>query len=272
MSPLNRFNRDITFNRAISAITRRVNNIQHFLAWNLPWGDTAVNKEKLQQYKNIHVGKRCFIIGNGPSIKSMDLDLLADEYTFGLNRIYLLFDQMRFRPSYFVSVNDLVLEQFADEIVGLPMPKFINWNLRKHYPTEDSTINYIKMGLGIQDKFHHDITKPISSGGTVTYVAMQIAYWMGFEEVVLIGVDHNFVDKGTPNKTEVRTSEVDQNHFHPNYFPKGSKWQLPDLQRSEIAYQLAKEAFEADGRRIIDATVGGKLQIFSKVNFYDLIG
>ena len=46
--------------------------------------------------------------------------------------------------------------------------------------------------------------------------------------------------------------------------------QLPDLDTSEQAYLLAREAYEADGRQILDATVGGKLMIFSKVDFISL--
>jgi hypothetical protein len=241
------------------------------MAWGFNLGDANYYKQKLLSYKDIHQGERCFIIGNGPSLKTMNLELINSEYSFGLNRIYLLFDQVKFKPSYLVSINSLVLEQFSEEIAALDIPKFLNWNQRKHYSDRDENTNFIKLSLGIGDEFRKEITSPISGGGTVTYAAMQIAYWMGFQEVVLIGVDHNFTDKGTPNKTEVRRSEIDKNHFHPNYFPKGSKWQLPDLQRSELAYRMAKEAYQADGRRIVDATVGGKLQVFDKVDFEKVI-
>ena len=93
---------------------------------------------------------------------------------------------------------------------------------------------------------------------------------MGFKEVILVGLDHNFVEKGRPNKTEVRAADVDESHCHPDYFTKGVKWQLPDLLRSEKAYSIAREAFESDGRRILDATVGGKCEIFDKVEFSSL--
>ena len=67
---------------------------------------------------------------------------------------------------------------------------------------------------------------------------------MGFKEVIIIGLDHYFVEKGRPNKTELRTADKDESHCHPDYFPKGIKWQLPDLYRSEIAYAHARKAFE----------------------------
>lgn len=266
-----RFSKNITVNRLISAAGRRLGNLPHLVAWKTNLGDAKFYKQKMLGYQNIHRGERCFIIGNGPSLRSMDLELLNSEYSFGLNRIYLLADQMNFAPTYLVSINALVLEQFSDEIAELSMPKFLNWNLRKQFPPEDESTNFINLSLRIGDRFQKEILSPISSGGTVTYVAMQLAYWMGFKEVILIGVDHRFVDQGIPNKTEIRSSETDQNHFHPNYFPKGSRWQLPDLQRSELAYRIARETFEGDGRRIVDATVGGKLTVFDKVDFETVI-
>ena len=98
---------------------------------------------------------------------------------------------------------------------------------------------------------------------------MQLAYFLGFKQVVLIGVDHNFTTKGTPNTTITSTGD-DPNHFNPGYFGKGFRWQLPDLDTSEIAYSMAKEAYQRDGREILDATVGGKLTIFPKVAFESL--
>jgi hypothetical protein len=92
---------------------------------------------------------------------------------------------------------------------------------------------------------------------------------MGFQEVVLIGVDHNFVTQGKPNTTITSTGD-DPNHFSGAYFGQGFRWQLPDLETSERGYRLAKEAYESAGRRVLDATVGGKLTIFPKADYNSL--
>ena len=80
--------------------------------------------EKLGALQNIHKGERCFIIGNGPSLKNTDLTKLRNEYTFGLNRIYLAFPEMGFETSYYLCVNDLVAEQTHEDIEKLTMPRF----------------------------------------------------------------------------------------------------------------------------------------------------
>jgi len=216
--------------------------------------------------KDKHQGERCFIIGNGPSLRNTDLLLLKDEVTFGLNRIYLLFDQLGFATTYYVAVNRLVIEQCAHEIVRLPCPKFISWHARDLI---DFTVDMMFLHSRSGTRFYTDITEGVWEGATVTYVAMQIAYYLGFQRVILIGVDHSYATKGEPHTTVVSQGD-DPNHFDPRYFGKGFRWQLPDLKTSELAYRIAKDQFERANREIIDATVGGKLQVLRKVDYHTL--
>lgn len=216
--------------------------------------------------KDKHQGQRCFIIGNGPSLKETDLSLLQGEVTFGLNRIYLLFDELGFSTTYYVSINALVIEQCATDMKSLPCPKFIGWHSRD---LVDFTSEMIFLRVVGEPGFHTDIATGVWAGATVTYVAMQVAYYMGFDRVILVGVDHSFATKGTPHQTVVSQGD-DPNHFHPQYFGKGFRWQLPDLETSEIAYKMAQDQFERSNREIVDATIGGKLEVFRKVDYYSL--
>jgi hypothetical protein len=243
------------------------NRGRHVLAHSLDprW---AESKRKLHQLEKIHTNKRCFIIGNGPSLRQTDLNKLRGEFTFGLNRIYLLFPQLGFSTTYLVSVNDLVLEQCAVEMKCLEMPKFITWRAR-HWIGVDPRVTYLDTDFTGEEDFSQDITGRIFEGFTVTYVALQLAYYMGFSQVILIGVDHNFVTQGAANQAIVSQGD-DPNHFAPNYFGKGFKWQLPDLEGSERAYTLAREVYHQAGRQVVDATVGGKLTIFPKIDYLSL--
>jgi hypothetical protein len=62
----------------------------------------------------------------------------------------------------------------------------------------------------------------------------------------------------------------DEDHFSPDYFGKGFRWQLPDLRTSEAGYRLAQNAFRRAGREVVDATVGGELRVFPKVDYNSL--
>jgi tetratricopeptide (TPR) repeat protein len=222
-------------------------------------------------YKDIHKGRRCVIVGNGPSLKKMDLSFLRNEITFGLNRIYLGFEKWDFMPTYYVSVNQLVLKQNMKEILGIPVPKFLGLGSLPFIPDAENVIGLKTSGLPLGDVpvFSKDPLGGIWEGFTVTYVAMQLAYYMGFSEVVLIGVDHFFSAGGKANQEVISTGD-DNDHFDPGYFGRGIRWHLPDLENSEVAYRAAKIAFEADGKRIIDATLEGKLTVFAKVDYRKL--
>jgi hypothetical protein len=223
--------------------------------------------ERLAALKDSRAGERCFIIGNGPSLKQTDLTKLKNEYTIGMNRFYLMFPELGFKSSYFVSINDLVVEQCANDLQSLDIPTFISWRGREWVQPRNNLFYLFTTYTG--PKFATDIRGRLWEGATVTYVSMQVAYFLGFKQVVLIGVDHSFTTKGKPNTTVISEGD-DPNHFAGNYFGKGFRWQLPDLDPSELGYIRAREAYKSAGREIIDATIGGKLTVFPKVDYESL--
>jgi hypothetical protein len=222
---------------------------------------------QLAALKDIHRGQRCFIIGNGPSLKKTDLSRLKGEFTFGMNRFYLLFEELGFFTTYFVSINSLVIEQCAEDIRRLPMPRFVSWHSR-HLIQPAKGLGFLHTTY-TGPKFARDARGRLWEGATVTYVALQLAYHMGFEQVILIGVDHSFVTQGKPNTTVVSQGD-DPNHFSAGYFGKGFRWQLPDLETSERGYRMARLAYQQAGRQVLDATVDGKLTVFQKCDYSSL--
>ena len=230
-----------------------------------PWRQESI--KKLRALKDSHKGERCFIIGNGPSLKNTNLKKLENEFTIGMNRFYMAFPELGFSTSCLLTVNDLVIEQCARDLRSLSIPTFVSWRGRK-WVAPATNLHYLYTSYNLP-RFSGNAEGRLWEGATVTYVAMQLAYYLGFKQVILIGVDHNFATKGTPNTTVTSTGD-DPNHFNPGYFGKGFRWQLPDLDTSEIGYTMAREAYQRDGREILDATVGGKLTIFPKVEFESL--
>ena len=180
----------------------------------------------------------------------------------------MLFEKLGFATTYLVSVNRLFIEQVAEEIAALPCPKFISYRARDDIRfTDDMAFIFPHAGPA----FRTDASLGMWEGSTVTNMTLQLAYHIGFRTVILVGVDHHFTTRGDPHR-EVVSEGGDPDHFDPGYFGKGFRWQLPDLETSEVGYRLAKEAFERDGRRVVDATVGGKLQVFEKVDYASLFG
>lgn len=243
--------------------------LRHAAAWPgatlHPWRRESVRR--LAALKDSRRGQRAFILGNGPSLRNTDVSRLRNEFTFGMNRVYLAFPQWGLATSYFVCVNDLVIEQTAAEIDALHMPKFLSWRSRRYIQPDEHTMFLHSTYDG--PLFATDARRRMWEGATVTYVALQLAFFMGFETVILIGVDHSFSAKGAPNTTVVSQGE-DKDHFDGSYFGAGFRWQLPDLETSERAYAMARDAYAAAGRRVLDATIGGQLTIFPKVEYNSL--
>lgn len=233
-----------------------------------PWRRESIRR--LSALKDRHRGERCFIIGNGPSLKQTDLTRLRDEYTIGMNRFYMVFPELGFTTTYFLSVNSLVIEQCAADFLQLSIPTFFSWRSHRYFQgTPPASLPTFLHTTYTGPKFAQDARGRLWEGATVTYVALQLAFHMGFQQVILIGVDHNFATQGTPNTTVISQGD-DPNHFHPAYFGKGFRWQLPDLETSERAYRMARQAYESAGRQVIDATVGGKLTVFPKADYHSL--
>ena len=128
----------------------------------------------LAELKDMHRGQRCFIIGNGPSLKVTDLSKLRNEHTIGMNRIYMLFSELGFSTSYYLSVNSLVIEQCAEDIRKLSAPKFISWRSRDLIRSSDDMAFLHTTYSG--PKFARDARGRLWEGATVTYVASAIGF------------------------------------------------------------------------------------------------
>lgn len=259
--------RDFTVKRVFEAIGRRIVGYPQQLMFYMPFGFYKKNRERLRALKDIHKGKRCFIVCNGPSLKHIDFSLLKDEITLGMNRIYLMKEQNGFEPTYLGCVDkDSQIRQFYEDLDKLTMPCFFEFGLRNLFSKKDN--QYFIAG-SFSHKFQPDCSKLMGNAKSVTYKMMQLAYYMGFHEVYVIGKDHSY------NTTEragvgIKATGEEENHFIKGYYKPGMRWDAPDYLAEEYDYEMTRAAFEKAGRIIKNATVGGKLEVFERVDFYSL--
>ena len=146
----------------------------------------------LKKFKDIHKGKRCFLVGNGPSVTYEDLDILYrnKEICFGVNSIYRAFDNTLWRPNYYVTVDQYFIEENIEKINDIECTKFFRHleyvKLDKSGETYDI---HFKPAEVHEHKFSMDIEDGVYTGDTVLYDALQIAVYMGFSDIYLIGAD-----------------------------------------------------------------------------------
>jgi hypothetical protein len=219
----------------------------------------------ISSYRNRHLHQRCVVMANGPSLNAMALSFLRKEIVIGLNKIFLGFNKFRFYPRYYVAVNLKVIEQSVGEIQRLNCLRFLDSRAMTRGLLHAAPLNCF-INENCDAPFSTDLAKGYHQGCTVTHTALQVAYYLGFQTVVLIGLDHHYTYEGKPGEGRILEGP-DPNHFCESYFGHGQKWDNPQLEESAHYYAEARKAYEADGRKIIDATVNGACQIFEKKDY-----
>ena len=235
---------------------------------------------RLRELRRQYAGKgRCFIIGNGPSLNRTDLTKLRDEVTFGVNGLFLKFDEIGFTPTFYVVEDHLVAEDRAQQINAIKGPlKLFPFHLAYCLDEGPDTLffNHRPRPSLAGFEFSTDASRITYTGCTVTFTCMQLAFYLGFPEIYLVGVDASYEIPKTVERHDHYGVAVldmqgdDPNHFHPDYFGKGYRWHDPQVDKMVAAYEEARRVTEARGVRIRNATIGGKLEVFERVDYESL--
>lgn len=256
--------------KIIEAIDARIKNyyLSHF--------EKTVYGRNLEKLKGRFSGKRCFIIGNGPSLKATDLDKLKNEYTFAFNRIYYIFNQTEWRPTFYCTQDEKIVRNSLDEIKNrIETPYvFAPINLKWYYGLDLNTKYYFCQKQAESEsecpEFLEEIPKKIGIGNTVAYTAIQIAIYMGFKQIYLLGVDHSF-HISQDMFGNIIVDKTAKDYFCEAYNKDKDSLFIPKLDVSTLAYVSAYRYARYHGVEIYNATRGGKLEIFPRVEFDALI-
>jgi len=265
-------------------VTKITQRLRHNLKFELNYLKTLLicrhsqqEKKAIQVYEKKHQGQVGVIIANGPSLNDINLDQLKQFVTIGMNRIYLLRNKSDFKPDYYCLEDHMVAEDNAAEISSLEgsvmfIPKDLSYCIKNNKRILYTNLVRRYKGAKQISSFSMDFSEKAYWGGTVTYYALQLAYYLGFKEVYIVGLDHSYSQPDYAKGKHTITSQgVDVNHFDPRYFGKGKRWHAPDnlLDRMEISYRIAKQVFDESGRQIINATPNSKLSedVFPKMDF-----
>ena len=187
----------------------------------------SIYPDKLRKYKSIHKGKRCFIIGNGPSLTGSDLDLIKEEITFASNKIFNIYEETSWRPTYYVCTDHGVLDHiYKDITMSKAVENFIDiWGMK--YDSFFQNVLYINAHptfvinmYGYNNSYiPKDIAEGFSTGFTVSFTMIQLAIYMGFEEIYLLG--HDFSMQYYKDKWAIPHKTIERNaHFGKNYSTK----------------------------------------------------
>ena len=231
----------------------------------------------IQQAKDRHAGERCFVIGLGPSLRIEDLEKLKGEYTFAANSIFLLFDRTDWRPTYYCRMDKIGSQRLIDGLTGscpldgeIPLKEaYLHSKIQVKNKTGKERYVHINHGnhtkarmLNRQMIRSDDIDVSIYEMYTVTNMAIEIAMYMGFKEIYLLGVDCDYSNKG--GKVHVVETKLDD-VMRRN--PNRQRMQNYTVSFMRDAYACMERAAKEKGVKIYNATRGGALEAFERVDF-----
>lgn len=217
-------------------------------------------------------GQIGFLIGNGPSLRFEDLDALKRQTTFASNKVYLAFGQTRFRPTFYAATDLPCIPEAQENMLRstettcfFPTYAPRHPKLRAHYfdllPFEEPT-----------PTFYSDLRNGFGSAPTVSFFHMQLAYTMGISTLFLVGCDCNYQTNHEPTDSNEYVIHTDQNnYFIDGYHTQGEKIAKVNVDGQTASFEVAKQAWESDGRRILNATRGGDLEVFSRVDLDEVL-
>lgn len=231
-------------------------------------GYDGLSFSALDALNDKHKGETCLILGNGPSLAQLDFETAKTLPTLASNKIFLIFDKTDWRPTYFFVEDDLVISQNIDHLSRKidPATTSITPYVCKVYDTRLYGDVYVGYSFRkIFDRAQHFSTDPmreIYNGYSVVYTQIQMALYMGFETLLLAGVDFRFdTGKETAANGELLGGGT-VNHFSKNYRKPGERWNLPHLERQKISFSMARHAANVRGVRILNCTPGTALEVF----------
>ena len=135
--------------------------------------------------KDLHCGKRCFLLCCGPSLNRVDLCKLKNEVVMGVNGAYML-DSVKL--DYFVSVSHVFWKSHFNELREYKcerrfLPSYLNM---LESTCDTSWMNMVtyqhhkQFSLPYPWSFSTDVSRYVFNGGTVTFVCLQLLYYLGF--------------------------------------------------------------------------------------------
>lgn len=256
----------LTSNRCVTeeAAAKNPINIYDFL-----YDVDGYYNPETEKQKGIYQGKRCFILGTGPSLQYEDLDRLKEneELCISVNEIVHAYAFTAWRPDYYVVTDKMILELYKDTLLQSDESGyvFVSDTALRGMPTHEKFhrfhVSLLEVSESCPTLFSRDFARGAYAGGMVIYAAIQLAVYMGCSELYLYGVDFDY-------------SNPQKNHFvedTPEWVTKDIPNRLPQaLRHAAISFASARKAAEQIGVRIYNASRRSKLDIFERVDFDSL--
>lgn len=223
-------------------------------------------EEEIKKYYNLHKGERCFILGSGPSLKKTNLDLIKDEIIFGVNTIYKILKQYDLKFKYY-NVGDVnVWKEYYKKILSQDTTLFMggilanndyldNYEYYSKFQKNEPILIRYRGPLRLQREWKdNDLVKGnYGAHQIIANQSLQLAHYMGFDEVYILGCDCSYAGKSHHFDGENYSFQAASTIRSSKYWDETFK-----------EYDMIRKGYEKTGRKVYNATVGGKLDVFER--------
>ncbi len=231
------------------------------------------------ELKNKYAGKRCFIIGTGGSLTKEDLERLKGEYTFGCNRLYKMFPEINWRPTFYCFYDAQRIRMLKEDLPYiLDNCGYLFTSAGIKGELDESLIENAKVYFVHVEKekyfpklpqFSEDITTCVYDGQTVLYMAAQIAIYLGFTEIYYLGADNHYsVELNLDGSVRYDSSVKDYPDAIGGMELASSV--IPQMELTTMSFEAVKKYASAHGIKVQNATRGGCLEVFERVSYDEL--
>lgn len=238
------------------------------------------NDQKLASYKDKHLGDSCFLIGNGPSLSAADLDLLAGRKSIACNMVYRVFGKTTWRPDYHCVTESAYAKKYAQEFAeNIQTPFFTTRSCKRTMPVVPKETVFVD-NLTTDEYYVRGnlLDYYVTPFASVMVFMLELAIYMGFKRIYLLGVDNTNSLKAGGHFTKGYESneiiDINIKRVEAQLKTAGlNAEQAGDYQvlRAQRAYLLLKQYADAHGIQIYNATRGGMLEIFPRVTLEDAL-
>lgn len=226
--------------------------------------------------KNKHKGKAGFVIGNGPSLRIDDLTKIKEKgfISIASNKIYLAFDKTSWRPDFYTVADPILWDKIKNEIHNdiktVHIPNYLDgensnkqviyWNaLKNDYNTSDLS------------NISNDLSIGAVGGNTITYENIQIALHLGLNPIYLIGCDHYYPGEKNVKAGDIIKQSDKKTHFIEGYRKPGELVYAAGIDKMTEAYKIARLYADIHNIKIYNATRGGHLEIFERIDLDEIL-
>lgn len=226
--------------------------------------------QHILDFKDKHKGERAFVIATGPSLILEDILAISNETTFAVNSIFRMYEKTDWRPNYYVFLDPHLYDRFYERgFIDLDSyckdACFLNALNRKRVSSSKACIlhtNWLNHATNYGSKlfrFHEDYRFGLYDFYSVTHSSILLAMYMGFKEIYLLGADNNYLGDKIHFQTTAGETEIN----------KDRGLQIQDAMDS--AYAAIKEIADERGIKIYNATRGGRLEVYPRVNLNEVV-